>query len=94
MIVVLVLILQIIPALATDIVCYSIASCMLALSSGFIIENSSIVQRPQSASTSAPASRINSLPSLKQETVSPADVVPIPDVITDLVDIYVAAISI
>jgi hypothetical protein len=34
-----------------------------------------------------------SFPSLKQDTVSPADVVPIPDVITDLDDIWFAAIK-
>lgn len=41
-------------------------------------------QTPQSANTSAPASKMNSAPSLKQETVSPAEVVPIPVVRTDL----------
>lgn len=87
MIVVRVLILQTIPAFATEMVYYSIASWMLALSSGLIIENSSIVHKPQSANTKAPASSMYSLPSLKQETVSPAEVVPIPEVMTDLVDI-------
>lgn len=59
---------------------------MLALSSGFISENSSIQHTPQSANTKAPASRINSAPSLKQATVKPADVVPIPVVKTDRCD--------
>jgi hypothetical protein len=44
--------------LATEIVCCSMASWMLALSSGRIMENSSMVQTPQSARTSAPASRM------------------------------------
>jgi len=79
-----VLILQTIPAFATEIVYYSIASWTLPLSSGLIIENSSIVHRPQSAKTRAPASRTQSGPSLKAETVSPALVEPIPVVFTDL----------
>ena len=83
-IVALVLILHTIPALAILIVYYSIASWILALSSGFINENSSIQQTPQSAKTRAPASKIYSEPSLKQDTVSPAEVVPIPVVSTDL----------
>jgi hypothetical protein len=82
--VVLVLILQTIPALATEIVCYSMASWIDALSSGLITENSSIVQTPQSASTRAPASSMYSEPSLKADTVRPADVDPIPVVMTDL----------
>ena len=84
MMVVLVLILQTIPALAMLIVYCSIASWILALSSGFMRENSSIQQTPQSAKTRAPASRIYSDPSLKQDTVRPAEVVPIPVVSTDL----------
>ena len=90
-IVVLVLILQTMPALATEIVCCSIASCILALSSAFIIENSSIVHTPQSARTRAPASRMKFYPSLKQETVRPADVEPMPVVLTARVESYVAA---
>ena len=43
-----------------------------------------MVQTPQSDSTKAPASRINSFPSLNAATVNPADVDPIPVVITDL----------
>jgi len=61
----------------------SIASWILDLSSPLIKENSSIQQTPQSAKTRAPASKINSDPSLKQATVKPADVVPIPVVRTD-----------
>lgn len=83
-IVVLVFILQTMPAFATEIVYCSIASWILPLSSGLMIENSSIVTIPQSASTKAPASRTYSFPSLKQLTVSPAEVVPIPVVETDL----------
>jgi len=78
------LILQTIPPLAILNVCCSMASCILDLSSGFISENSSMQHTPQSARTKAPASRINSLPSLKHATVSPAEVVPIPVVKTDL----------
>lgn len=54
----LVLILQTIPALAMLSVYYSIASWILALSSGFISENSSMQHTPQSARTRAPASKI------------------------------------
>lgn len=89
-IVVLVLILHTFPALATLIVCCSIASWMLALSPCFNKENSSIVQTPQSAKTRAPASKIYSLPSLNAETVRPADVVPMPVVITDRLESWVA----
>lgn len=63
---------------------------MLPRSSGFINENSSMQHTPQSARTKAPASRMNSEPSLKHETVRPADVVPIPVVKTDLYDNDVA----
>ena len=87
-IVALVLILQQIPAFAIDIVCCSIASWTEPLSSGLINENSSIQQTPQSARTSAPASRIQSFPSLNAATVSPAEVVPIPEVLTDLIEIF------
>ena len=70
------------------------ASWILALSSAFITENSSIVQTPQSAKTSAPASKMYSEPSLNAETVRPADVEPIPVVMTDRFDNYVAALKI
>ena len=90
MIVVLVLIVQTIPAFATLIVYYSIASWILPLSSFFIYENSSMQHSPQSDKTKAPASKINSLPSLKAETVKPALVVPIPVVITERFDILTA----
>ena len=63
---------------------------MLALSSGLIRANSSIQHTPQSANTNAPASSIYSFPSLKHATVNPADVVPIPVVLTDLYDNAVA----
>jgi hypothetical protein len=78
------LILHTIPPLAMLKVCCSMASWMLERSSGLISENSSMQHTPQSARTKAPASRMNSLPSLKQATVSPAEVVPIPVVNTDL----------
>ncbi len=84
MIVALVFILHTMPPFAMLRVYYSMASWMLDLSSGFIKENSSMQHTPQSARTKAPASRMNSAPSLKQATVSPADVVPIPVVRTDL----------
>jgi hypothetical protein len=71
-------ILQQTPAFAIEIVYYSIASWTLPLSSGFIKENSSMQQTPQSASTRAPASKIHSLPSLKAATVRPAADVPMP----------------
>jgi hypothetical protein len=51
--------LVVIPALATEIVYYSIASCITTLSSGRILSNSSIQQTPPLAKTSAPASREN-----------------------------------
>ena len=89
-IVALVLILQQMPALAIEIVYYSMASWTLPRSSGLIRENSSMQQVPQSARTRAPASRIQSLPSLKAETVRPADVVPIPVVNTDRIEIFYA----
>jgi hypothetical protein len=72
------------PPLAILRVYYSIASWILERSSTLIRENSSMQQTPQSARTKAPASNINSFPSLKQDTVRPADVVPIPVVRTDL----------
>ena len=44
------------PALATEIVYYSIASWIATLSSGFILSNSSIHTTPPSAKTIAPPS--------------------------------------
>jgi hypothetical protein len=79
-----VLILHTMPPFAILRVYYSIASCILERSSTLIKENSSMQHTPQSASTKAPASKMNSFPSLKQATVRPADVVPIPVVRTDL----------
>jgi hypothetical protein len=84
------LILHTIPPLAILIVYYSIASCTLPLSSFLINENSSMQHTPQSANTKAPASKIHSLPSLKAATVNPAEVVPIPVVMTDLKLIFYA----
>ena len=85
---------QTIPAFATEMVYCSIASWTLPRSSGFMIENSSIVHRPQSARTRAPASRTHSGPSLKAATVRPALVEPIPVVFTDLLESYVAVFKI
>ena len=51
--------LVVIPALAIDIVYYSIASCITTLSSGLILSNSSIQQTPPLANTKAPASNVN-----------------------------------
>lgn len=48
---------QIIPALATETVCYSIASCKMTRVLSSILSNSSIQQIPQSESTNAPDSR-------------------------------------
>ena len=79
-----VFILHTMPPLAILKVCYSIASWILERSSTLMRENSSMQHTPQSARTKAPASNINSFPSLKQATVRPADVVPIPAVRTDL----------
>ena len=87
-IVALVLILQQIPALAIDIVYCSIASWTLPRSSGLINENSSIQHVPQSERTNAPASKIQSLPSLKADTVRPAEVVPMPVVWTERMDTF------
>ena len=84
------LILQTIAPFAILRVYCSMASCMLDLSSGLINENSSMQHTPQSARTNAPASKINSLPSRKQDTVSPAEVVPMPVVSTDLCEREVA----
>ena len=47
-------------------------------------------QSPQSDKTNAPASKMNSLPSLKAETVRPALVVQIPVVMTDRFDMLKA----
>ena len=47
-----------IPALEIEIVCCSIASCILDLSASFILSNSSIDASPKSAKTKAPASKV------------------------------------
>ncbi len=69
------------PALAMLTVCCSIASCIAPLSFGSILSNSSMQAMPPSASTRAPASRVqppspNS--SLIAAAVSPAPLVPLP----------------
>mmetsp|Transcript_70435 Transcript_70435/g.178529 ORF Transcript_70435/g.178529 Transcript_70435/m.178529 type:complete len:205 (-) Transcript_70435:22-636(-) len=66
------------PALATETVCCSIASCTAALSWLRIVENSSMQHTPPSASTSAPASRTKSGPSRMAAHVKPALVQPSP----------------
>jgi hypothetical protein len=48
---------QIIPAFATDTVCYSMASCKMFLVPSSILSNSSMQQIPLSDRTSAPLSR-------------------------------------
>jgi hypothetical protein len=74
----------VIPALAIEIVYYSIASCMTTLSSGLILSNSSIQQTPPLASTSAPASKLNYplWPVRVMEAVRPAALLPFPLVYT------------
>jgi hypothetical protein len=65
------------PALATLIVCCSMASCMTVLSPSRTPPNSSMQHTPPSARTNAPASSCQSPPpSRVAATVSPADVVP------------------
>lgn len=50
-------------------------------------------QTPKSARTKAPASRMYSFPSLKRATVRPADVVPIPVVMTERIEIFEAKLK-
>lgn len=78
--------LVVIPALATDIVYYSIASCITTRSSGRILSNSSIQQTPPLAITSAPASSVNYPldPSRVILAVKPAALLPLPLVYTDI----------
>uniref|UniRef100_A0A224Y107 Putative conserved secreted protein n=1 Tax=Panstrongylus lignarius TaxID=156445 RepID=A0A224Y107_9HEMI len=70
------------PALAMEIVCCSIASCMATLSSSLILSNSSIQTTPPSANTIAPPSKAKLLEcgSLITEAVSPEADDPFPDV--------------
>ena len=70
------------PALATDNVCCSIASCMVARSLSRMVENSSMQHTPLSAKTKAPASNIHSPPSRMAVQVKPALVEPMPVVVT------------
>ena len=51
--------LALIPAFEMEMLCCSMASCMLERSAVFILSNSSIAARPKSASTKAPASRVH-----------------------------------
>mmetsp|Transcript_119672 Transcript_119672/g.345932 ORF Transcript_119672/g.345932 Transcript_119672/m.345932 type:complete len:207 (+) Transcript_119672:54-674(+) len=66
------------PALATETVCCSMASCTAARSWLRIVENSSMQQTPPSARTRAPASNTKSGPSRTAAQVSPAFVQPKP----------------
>lgn len=71
-----------IPALATDTVCYSIASWRMTLVLSSILSNSSMQQMPLSESTKAPLSRMISLVSgsLVTYTVRPTAEEPFPEV--------------
>lgn len=60
------------PAFATLMVCCSIASWMLVLSCSLMLLNSSMQQRPPSASTRAPASKFHSPESFTAVTVKPS----------------------
>eukprot|EP00962_Isochrysis_galbana_P022005 scaffold6529_cov121-Isochrysis_galbana.AAC.5 len=72
------------PALATESVCCSIASCMAPRSCSRIESNSSMAQMPPSASTKAPASSIHSPPASRTAVdVRPAAVAPMPVVRTE-----------
>ena len=73
---------QIIPALATETVCYSMASCKITLVLSSILSNSSMQQIPLSESTRAPLSRTISLVSgsFVMYTVKPTAELPFPDV--------------
>ena len=73
---------QIIPALATDTVYYSMASCRITLVLSSILSNSSIQQIPLSERTKAPLSKMISLVSgsLVMYTVRPTAELPFPDV--------------
>ena len=73
---------QIIPAFATDTVCYSIASWRITLVFSSILSNSSMQHIPLSERTSAPLSNTNSLVSgsLVTYTVRPTADDPFPDV--------------
>mmetsp|Transcript_19716 Transcript_19716/g.45707 ORF Transcript_19716/g.45707 Transcript_19716/m.45707 type:complete len:229 (-) Transcript_19716:926-1612(-) len=74
------------PALAIEIVCCSIASWIATRSSGRILSNSSMHTTPPSASTIAPPSRKNSpvFGSLTTVAVRPAAEEPLPDVYTEI----------
>lgn len=73
---------QIIPALATETVCYSIASCRITLVFSSILSNSSMQHIPLSDKTSAPLSKIISLvsESFVTYTVRPTADEPLPEV--------------
>ena len=73
---------QMIPALATETVCYSIASCKIVLVFSSILSNSSMQQMPRSERTRAPLSRTSSLVSgsFVMYTVRPTAELPLPEV--------------
>ena len=73
---------QIIPAFATETVCYSIASWRITLVFSSILSNSSIQQIPLSDKTKAPLSKMISLVSgsLVTYTVNPTADDPLPEV--------------
>lgn len=73
---------QMIPALATDTVCCSIASWRITLVLSSILSNSSMQQIPLSESTKAPLSKMISLVSgsFVMYTVKPTAELPFPDV--------------
>ena len=81
------------PALATEMVCCSIASSTATRSSFLIESNSSTQHNPPSARTSAPASSIHSPfcpPSFTAVHVRPAAVEPIPVVSTERAESFAA----
>ena len=67
--------LALMPALEMEILCCSMASCMLERSAVFILSNSSIAAKPKSAKTNAPASNVqrpSAVASLTAAAVKPA----------------------
>uniref|UniRef100_A0A6B0UTH6 Putative secreted protein n=1 Tax=Ixodes ricinus TaxID=34613 RepID=A0A6B0UTH6_IXORI len=72
----------VIPALAMEMVCCSMASWMATLSSSRILSNSSMQTTPPSANTMAPPSitKLRVDGSLMTDAVSPAALLPFPDV--------------
>ena len=73
---------QMMPALATETVCCSMASCKIERAPSLILSNSSMQHTPRSESTSAPDSSTGSRVSGSRTTlaVSPTALEPLPDV--------------